>query len=67
MGIQLNLYENLRKKKTHAYKFLRVVILVRTFGNGPDNLFPIRPLQDSIEKQVIQLFFDWIITGLTIN
>lgn len=27
-----------------TYKFLRVVILVRTLGNGPDNLFPIKEL-----------------------
>jgi len=27
-----------------TYKFLRVVILVRTLGNGPDNLFPMKEL-----------------------
>jgi len=37
-----NSFEN--KEMISTYKFLRVVILVRTLGNGPDNLFPIKEL-----------------------
>jgi hypothetical protein len=39
-----------RRKESSTYRFLRVVMLVRTFGNGPDNRFPITELHRYIRK-----------------
>lgn len=43
-----------------TYRFLRVVMLVRTLGNGPDNLFPIKELHIQLTK-----IFSVIVTLLT--
>lgn len=45
---QTNKNEN--EKMVSTYRFLRVVILVRTFGKGPDNLLPIKELHIQLTK-----------------